>query len=62
MKSFKRKLEYDFDNCEYCVCTYSEYDTGYKEFGCSLLGYPKENSCLGDECCPLSASYEVSLD
>lgn len=45
--------ENDYENCEYCVETYKEWDTGYTEYGCELIG----GECC--EYCPLSFKYKV---
>lgn len=50
------KFENEWENCEYFEETYKEWDTGYTEYGCLLLG----GSCVGCvECCPLSFEYKV---
>lgn len=46
--------ENDFTNCEFCEQSDYEYDTGYAEYFCGLLGY----ECMG-EYCPLSFKYKV---
>lgn len=61
MKSFENETITDYESCEYIRCTYYEHDTGYKEFGCALLGDPHENECY-DEYCPLNSKVEVKLD
>ena len=50
------EIENDYENCSHLYCTYEEWDTGYKEFGCKLTGY----SCM--EACPLEFKYEVIED
>ena len=47
------------DECDYCVRTYYEYDTGYTEYGCSLVGENKFLCYGGEEGCPLSCKYEI---
>lgn len=47
----------DYDDCEFCETTYYEYDTGYSEVGCSLIGDPYKTNCYPD-CCPLSFKYK----
>lgn len=47
----------DYDGCEFCETTYYEYDTGYSEVGCSLIGDPHKINCDPD-CCPLSFKYK----
>lgn len=55
--------EPDLEKCEYCEVTYSEYDTGYKEFGCSFIsGDERDYECLGgglDYGCPLAFRYNI---
>lgn len=55
--------EPDMEECEHCEVTYSEYDTGYKEFGCSFVtGNAKDCECLGgrlDFYCPLAFRYSI---
>ncbi len=57
----KEELLVDFDNCKYNICTYYESDTGYQEFGCKLLGNPRKNPCLYEDC-PLFAKYIIKLN
>lgn len=49
-----KEYENDWENCEFCEQSYYEYDTGYAEYSCRLLGY----ECI-DEQCPLSFKYKV---
>lgn len=53
----------DWEKCEYCEVTYWEIDTGYKEYGCSLItGDERDVKCLGSgiNCgCPLSFKYKI---
>lgn len=51
------EYENNWDNCEFCEQSYYEYDTGYAEYSCGLLG--KECIC---EYCPLSFRYSVEED
>ena len=45
----------NWENCEYCERSYYEYDTGYAEYSCSLLGY----ECI--EQCPLSFKFRIEV-
>lgn len=47
------EFENNYEDCEYSEITYEEWDTGYKEYGCSLFG----EECI--EQCPLSFKYKV---
>lgn len=53
--------EPNWEKCQYCECTYYEYDTGYREYGCSYFGDANEKECwLGElNKCPLAFRYEV---
>lgn len=55
--------ENDYEKCEYCEVTYWESDTGYREYGCSLItGNERESECLGGDIhygCPLSFKYQI---
>lgn len=50
-------------SCGYCKLTYYENDTGYAEYGCSLItGKAKDYECFGgdiDNGCPLSFKYKI---
>lgn len=48
-------------NCEYCEQTHYEYDTGYSEYGCCLLGNPHDVACC-EEHCPLDYKVRVEFD
>lgn len=51
-------FEKDWEDCPYVEISYEEYDTGYKEYECSLLN----SECCGgdlDNGCPLSFKYKV---
>lgn len=52
----KHILENDFESCEYAECTYSEWDTGYKEYECTLTHF----DCCG--VCPLDCKYTIHED
>ena len=58
--------ENDYENCEFCECTYYENDTGYAEYGCNLItGNAKDCECFGgdiDDGCPLSFKYKIDDD
>ena len=47
--------EHNIEECEYIECTYEEWDTGYKEFECTLLGV----DCLCERC-PLCFKYYIN--
>lgn len=53
----------DWENCEYCERTYYESDTGFCEYGCSLItGDAYDYGCVGcdiDNGCPLSFKYTI---
>lgn len=53
--------ENNFEECEFCKVVYYEHDTGYKEYGCSLItGNANDCYCVGgdiDSGCPLSFKY-----
>lgn len=54
--------EPSWEKCPYCKCTYSEYDTGYREYGCSYFGDAKDMECGGGELdneCPLAFKYQI---
>ena len=53
--------EPNWEECPYCECTYEEWDTGYKEFGCSYYGDVNNMDCNGGELygCPLAFKYKV---
>lgn len=60
-------IEQDWEACEYCDCSYYEYDTGYREYECRLWMKQDEkfyNCCGGDisNGCPLSFKYKVKKD
>lgn len=68
MESSKDMLsifEKDWENCLYSEISYEEYDTGYKEYECSLLKNCKLNTkcyCYGGDInngCPLSFKYKI---
>lgn len=48
------EYENDFEACEFCYQSYVEYDTGYAEYSCHLLG----EECLA-ESCPLSFRFLI---
>lgn len=52
----------DWESCEYCEEIYYEYDTGYREYGCSFItGDEHDYPCCDDaEDCPLSFKYKVT--
>ncbi len=55
-------IEDSIRGCPYQEETYCEYDTGYREYGCSLLNKDARDSCVGgylDAGCPLSFKYRV---
>lgn len=55
-------FEPDWENCEYCYVSYSEYDTGYKEYGCQLIS--EKYSCYGGNLhlgCPLAFQYTTEV-
>lgn len=54
-------FEPDWENCEYCYVSYSEYDTGYKEFGCNI--WDKMDCCGGNLHlgCPLAFQYTTEV-
>lgn len=50
----------NWEECEYCGQSYYEYDTGYSEYECELVG----GECLGgnvDSGCPLSFKYQIEM-
>ena len=47
-------IECKLGNCEYNYVSYSEWDTGYKEYGCELT-----NSDCNEYECPLVCRYKV---
>lgn len=51
-------VEKDWEECEYCECSYYEYDTGYSEHECTLYD---ESTCFHGSIygCPLSFKYKV---
>jgi len=55
--------ENNYKDCDYCETTYYESDTGYREYGCSLItGDENDYPCLGGELgfgCPLSFKYRI---
>ena len=55
-------IEQDWEKCEYCDCSYYEYDTGYSEHECNMYDtFP----CVGGSIefgCPLSFKYKVEED
>lgn len=55
--------ENNYEQCEFCETIYWENDTGYREFGCSLItGEAVDSECLGGDIengCPLSFKYSV---
>ena len=54
--------EPNWEKCPYCECIYSEYDTGYREYGCSYIGDAKDMECGGGELdneCPLAFKYQI---
>lgn len=55
--------ENDYEKCEYCETVYWENDTGYTEYGCSLItGDERDTECLGGDInygCPLSFKYQI---
>lgn len=55
--------EPDYKHCEYCEETYYEYDTGYREFGCSFYtGDAEDGDCMGGDIehgCPLAFKYRT---
>ena len=58
--------ENEWENCEYCKCTYFENDTGYREYRCSLItGDENDFYCVGSDItdgCPLSFKYRIEKD
>lgn len=51
-------FEMDWENCPYCDCIYTEWDTGYREYECELW----KGGCCGGRIeygCPLSFKYEL---
>lgn len=50
-------------SCGYCKQIYYENDTGYTQYGCSLItGNAKDYECFGgsiDYGCPLSFKYKI---
>lgn len=59
---FVFNIEDSIRGCPYQEETYYEYETGYREYGCSLLGKAVSNNCVGgyeDNGCPLSFKYKV---
>lgn len=54
------KHENNYKECEYINQSYYEYDTGYTEYECLLIG--GECQCFGgylDSGCPLAFKYKV---
>lgn len=55
--------ENDYEKCEFCEITYEERDTGFIEYGCSLItGNERDAECMGGEFeygCPLSFKYQI---
>lgn len=54
--------EQNWEECPYCECTYSEYDTGYREYGCSYFKDASDMECGGGELdskCPLAFKYQI---
>lgn len=52
-------IEQDWEKCEYCECSYYEYDTGYSEYECTIYG---KDPCMSGDIhygCPLSFKYKV---
>lgn len=50
--------EKNYEKCDYCNCSYREWDTEYPEYECELVG----GQCMGgyiDSGCPLSFKYSV---
>lgn len=51
-------VEQDWEECEYCECSYYEYDTGYSEHECTLYDkYPCQPGIAYG--CPLSFKYKT---
>lgn len=48
------EIEPYWEDCEYLECTYAEWDTGYREYECTLIG---DNGC---DNCPLKIKYTVT--
>lgn len=52
-------FEPDYKECKYCDVSYTEYDTGYTEYGCSFY---QKGDCVGGSIgngCPLAFKYVV---
>lgn len=49
-----KNYENNYEKCEFCDKSYFEYDTGYAEYACHLLGC----ECLA-EYCPLSFKFSI---
>lgn len=63
--TFHGEVVEDYKSCGYSECIYSEYDTGYSEYGCTLGdSNPEEVPCIDgvDGGCPLCCKYEVTED
>lgn len=58
MKEWKI-YEPNWEKCIYCILTYEEYDTGYREFGCAYYGNENDFECNGGSLygCPLAFKY-----
>ncbi len=59
---FVLNIEDTIKGCPYREETFREYDTGYREYGCSLFNKDVSDSCEGgylETGCPLSFKYEV---
>ena len=55
-------LEQDWEDCEYCECSYYEHDTGYAEYECNMY---YTGNCVGGSIemgCPLSFKYKVEVE
>lgn len=62
-KKFEIDETPDYESCEYLVCIYQEYDTGYREYGCCFADRdPKEYQCEEEDYCPLKHKVKVEYE